>query len=370
MNDNNNDMLRVLMINTVPMIYDGIGMTILNYVSNFDRSDMVVDFVVTNHLDDTMRSHIESLGSKIYELPFRNTSQFKYIKALAKVVKEGKYDVVHIHCNSCTAAVDLLGAKLGGAKMRCPHGHTSRSLHNRANKMLRPLFNWLYTDEFTCGEKAGNWLYRNDKFVVWRNATNTEKYKYSDDYRKELREKYQLDGQIAIGHVAHFTYAKNHEFLVDVFSEVVKRNPNYKLFLIGDGKFQDIIEKLVEDLGLNENVVFVGLTLEVPKYLSAMDMMVLPSRYEGLPNVVIEWQTSGLPTLVSANVTTDCKLTDSVSFVPLEKDVWVEAILNTKVDIDRRKQSDANIEKIKEAGYSIKEQAAKLKQYYIDHLNK
>lgn len=350
------------------MIYDGIGMTILNYVSNFDRTDMVVDFVATNHLEDRMRQQIENLGVKIYELPFRNTSQFKYIMALAKIVREGKYEVVHIHCNSCTAAVDMLGAKLGGAKMLCPHGHTTKSLHDRANRILRPLFNLLYTDGFVCGDKAGKWLYRNNKYVVWRNATNTDKYQFNENFRKELREKYHLEGKVAVGHVAHFTYAKNHGFLIDVFAEVVKKNPNYRLFLIGDGKFQDDMEKKVAEMGLNDYIIFVGLTLDIPQYLSAMDMMVLPSRYEGLPNVVIEWQTSGLPTLISANVTTDCKLTESVSFVPLEHEAWVEAILNTKVDIDRKVQSEKNIEKIKAAGFSIKEQAAKLKQYYISHL--
>ena len=142
------------------------------------------------------------------------------------------------------------------------------------------------------------------------------------------------------------------------------------LFLIGDGKFQYDIEKKVTQLGINDNVVFVGLTLDIPQYLSAMDMMVLPSRYEGLPNVVIEWQTSGLPTLVSDSVTRDCKLTDSVSFVPLEREAWVEAILKTNIDIDRKVQSENNIKKIAEAGYSIKEQAAHLKQYYKEHLKK
>ena len=363
-------MMKVLMVNTVPMIYDGIGMTILNYATNLDKTDLKVDFVVINHLEEKMRNQMESIGSKIYELPYRNTKQFKYIWDLSRIIKAGSYDIVHVHCNSCTSAVDLLGAKLGGAKMRCPHVHTTRSLHDRANKLLRPLFNVLYTDEFACGDKAGKWLYRNDKYTVWRNATNTDKYKFNEEYRRELRAKYHLDGKVAVGHVAHFTFAKNHVFLVEAFAEVIKRNPNYMLFLIGDGKFQDDIEKKVAQLGINENVVFVGLTLKIPQYLSAMDMMVLPSRYEGLPNVVIEWQTSGLPTLVSDPVTRDCKLTESVSFVPLEKNTWVNAILNTNVNIDRKVQSERNIKEIVDAGYSIKEQAAQLKQYYIDHLKK
>lgn len=363
-------MTKVLMVNTVPMIYDGIGMTILNYVTNLDKSDMQVDLVVINHLEDKMKKQIESIGSMVFELPERNISQLKYIKALSRVVKEGKYDVVHIHCNSCTAAVDLLGAKLGGAKMLCPHSHNTKCVHTRMHKMLRPLFNMLYTDGFACGDLAGQWLYPGKNFTVLKNATNTDKYKFNLEERERIRKKYNLDGKIAVGHVAHFTYHKNHPFLIDLFAEVTKKNRDYMLFLIGDGKFKEDMVSKVNVLGLDKNVIFVGTTLEIPAYLSAMDMMVLPSLWEGLPNVVIEWQVAGLPTLVADTVTKDCKLTDSVSFVPLDMDRWVDTILKTKVDIDRDFQSDKNIKEIAAAGYSIKEQAARLKKYYVEHLNK
>lgn len=362
--------MKVLMVNTVPMIYDGIGMTILNYATNLDKTDLQVDFVVINHLEKKMRDQIESIGSKIFEITERNRSQLKYIKALAKVVKNGKYDVVHIHCNSCTAAVDLLAAKLGGAKMLCPHSHNTKCVHTGAHKILRPLFNLLYTDGFACGELAGQWLYPGKTFTVLKNATNTDKYKYNEEERERIRAKYHLESKTAIGQVAHFTYHKNHPFLIDVFAEVVKHNPNYVLFLIGDGKYKEDIVAKVKGLGLDNNIVFVGTTLDIPAFLSAMDMMVLPSLWEGLPNVVIEWQVSGLPTLVADTVTEDCKLTDCVSFVPLEREAWVEAILKTNIDIDRKVQSENNIKKIAEAGYSIKEQAAHLKQYYKEHLKK
>lgn len=362
--------MKVLMLNTVPMIYDGIGMTILNYASNFDKSGMQVDFVVINHLDDKMRGQIESMGSKIFELTDRNTSQWKYVMSLSRVVREGGYDVVHIHCNSCTAAVDLLGAKLGGAKMLCPHSHNTKCVHTGAHKLLRPLFNFLYTDGFACGVEAGKWLYGNKDFVVLKNATNTDKYRFDQAERDRIREKYNLNGKIAVGHVAHFTYHKNHPFLIDVWADVVKKNPDFVLFLIGDGKYREEIEAKVKNLGLEESVVFVGTTLEIPAYLSAMDMMVLPSLWEGLPNVVIEWQVAGLPTLVADTVTPDCKLTDSVRFIPLDHSSWVDSILNTPTSINRVEQSEVNISKIALAGFSIKEQAMVLKKYYIDHLKK
>lgn len=361
---------KILMINTVPMIYDGIGTVILNYATNIDHNNMDVDFVVINHLDDKMRSQISSINGKIYELTERNKSPLKYIIKLRQIVKNGKYDIVHIHCNSCTVVVDLLGAKLGGAKLLCPHSHNTKCLHVTAHKILRPFFNMLYTDGFACGILAGKWLYHNRKFVVLRNATDTDKYRFNEKDRERIRNQYNLKNKVAVGHVAHFTYQKNHRFLIETFVEVVKRNPKFVLFLIGDGELRGEIEQLVNKYKLNENIIFTGTILDIPSYLSAMDMMVLPSLWEGLPNVAIEWQTSGLPTLVSSTVTSDCKLTDSVSFLPLDKNTWVEAMLGMNIDIDRKIVSEINIEKIREAGYSIKEEAAKLKNYYLSHLKK
>ena len=364
-----NKVPKVLMVNTVPMIYDGITMTILNYVSNMDRSDIQVDFVAINHLEERLRKQILELGSKVYELTDRNTHQFKYIKELASVVKNGGYNVVHIHCNSCTATIDLLGAKLGGATLRCPHSHNTKCAHNTINKALRPLFNILYTDGFACGKEAGKWLYGKGEFLILKNATNTDKYKFNEKARAEFRAKYKLEGKIAVGHVAHFTYHKNHPFLIDFFKEVVERDKRYVLFLIGDGKFKELMMTKVKDYGIENNVVFVGTTLDIPQYLSMMDMMVLPSLYEGLPNVVIEWQISGLPILVADTVTPDCKLTDSVKFLPLTQDKWVNSVLECNVDIDRKEHSERNIKLISDAGFDIKKQAALLKQYYIEHLN-
>lgn len=363
-------MIKVLMLNTVSMKYNGIGMTILNYMSNLDKTDLQVDIAVINHLEEKMREQIAATGAKIYELPQRNTSQLKYIKALSCIVKQGGYDIVHIHCNSCTTAVDLLGAKLGGAKMLCPHSHNTQCIHTTIHKLLRPLFNLLYTDGFACGDLAGQWLFPGKTFTVLKNATDTNKYQYNPEERARIRKQYDLEGKVAVGHVAHFTYYKNHPFLVDVFAEVVKRNPQYILFLIGDGKRRGEVEKLINNLGISNHVILVGTTFEIPAYLSAMDMMVLPSIGEGLPHVLIEWQISGLPTLVADTVTKDCKLTENLSFLPLDKKAWVDGILNTEVHIDRVHQSEKNIHEITAAGYNIKEQAAQLKQYYIDHLRK
>lgn len=359
---------KILMVNTVPMGYDGIGMGILKYVANMDRNDMEVDVVVINRLDAGMRSRVENLGCKIYELTDRNTAPWKYVLSLRNVVRKGRYDVVHIHCNSCTAMVDLLGARLGKAKMLCPHSRNTKCEHFMIHRLLRPFFRLLYTDGFACGVDAGRWLFGEKPFTVWNNALDMDTYRFNRDERYRMRKELNLDDRTAIGHVANFNQQKNHTFLLDVFAEVVKCDGRYVLFLIGDGLLRESMETKARELGISQSVVFVGTYLNVPKYLNAMDLMVLPSLFEGLPNVVIEWQANGLPSLVADTVTKECDLTGSVTFIPLEEKVWVERILSMKSDCDRTMCSRNNCVRMAAAGYSIKEEAAKLKAYYIEKL--
>lgn len=363
----NTKKLNVLMINTVPTIYDGITMTILNYITNMDLSDINMGFVAINHMEDSIRDTLENIGVKVYELTDRNSNQLKYMLQLAKIVREGGYSLVHAHGNSATLAIEMMGAWLGGAKVRCPHSHNTKCAHNRMHKLLKPFFDLFYTHGFACGIEAGKWLYQDKPFVVLKNGTNTSKYAFNQHYREEYRKKLGIENKVAVGHVAHFTYHKNHEFLIRVFKEVVKQNPSYVLVLVGSGKYEDDIKAKVKEYGMEKNVIFTGTSLDIPQILSAMDFMVLPSLYEGLPNVVIEWQASGLPVLLSDTITKECEMSDLLEFIPLDESVWIKKILNMPTDIDRTKSSLGAIASIREAGYDIKEQANVLKKYYFEY---
>lgn len=369
-NDMHTKKIKVLMVNTVPMEYNGISISLLKYAANIDRCDLEMDFVVINRLEPGMRLQIESMGSKVYELTNRNTAPWKYVLSLRNVVRRGGYDVVHIHCNSCTAAIDLLGAKLGGAKLLCPHSHNTQCEHHIMHRLLRPLFNWLYTDAFACGTAAGKWLFGDRRFTVWNNALDMATYSFRQEERNRMRKVLELDGKIAIGHVGIFNRQKNHAFLLDVFTEIVKRDGRFVLFLIGDGPLQKEMEAKARESGIGQSVVFVGTTPDIPQYLNAMDLMVLPSLYEGLPNVVMEWQANGLSCLVADTVTRDCGLTDSVTFLPLDIQVWKERILSLKPGTDRQSRSRENCDKMTAAGFSIKEEAARLKAHYVKRLRK
>ena len=129
---------------------------------------------------------------------------------------------------------------------------------------------------------------------------------------------------------------KNHHLLIDIFSEVVKRESNSVLLLIGSGEYFEEIKEKVANLNLNYKVEFLGLKDNVYDYMQAADCFVMPSLHEGLPIVAVEAQATGLPCVLSDNISKETKLSESVNFISNEESlaVWASEILKTR-DIKR-----------------------------------
>lgn len=224
------------------------------------------------------------------------------------------------------------------------------------------------TDLFACGKQAGNWMFRGNDFRVIPNGICVQDYIYSEKKRKKIRKESDTENNLVIGHVGNFTRAKNHEFLLRVFCEILKKESSAQLILVGDGKFQEKIKKQAIQLGIQENIFFTGTRSDVNELMQAMDVFVFPSLYEGLPVTMIEAQAAGLPCVISDYVSEECIVTsDLISVMKLSDSVemWAECALQ-KVKIDRRNTS----EEIEKAGYDIKIAAKKLEQIYLEKYDK
>ena len=206
---------------------------------------------------------------------------------------------------------------------------------------------------------------------ILNNGIDIDKYKFSTTTRTEFRKKLKLsDKDIAVCHVGAFEPWKNHKFLIDVFDEIKKENSGYKLFLFGiNGTTQESILSLINERRLEDTIRFMGTADDINNYLQAMDLMLLPSLYEGFPVTVVEWQANGLPCIVSDTITKDVKITDLVKQLSIEDGttIWKNEILkhNNEVDVETRKSYYIKVSK---AGYNIKNNVSSLKEHYIERL--
>lgn len=358
-----NKQIRLLLVNTVKTTQNGQTMFLLNYLRHMDRSGMKIGFVAANSVEQWVRDELAGMGVRLYELPFRNRKPLKYVRALIRLMREGGYNVVHAHGNSATLASEVLAARLAGVPVRIAHSHNTRCNHVLMHRALAPLMQACTTARFACGQEAGEWLFDGRDFEIIRNASDAQAYGFDAAKRAEMREKLGLTDRIVIGTVGSLSEQKNPLFLLDAFARARAKNDKLHLLHVGDGNLRPQVEEKIRQLGLQAHVTLTGRTNDVPDRLQAMDMMALPSVYEGFPCVLVEWQLNGLPAIVSDVVTRDCNLTGLLRYMPLDADVWAEAMAEARVQ-DRAKISAESAEKVARKGYDIATEAARLKARY------
>ena len=349
------------------LVMGGISSVIFSYynaIYNLPKNDIKIDFASCEPVEKKYRDYIENGRSKLY-ITNKNKNPIKYIKDILTIVKKGRYDIVHVHGNSTLILPDLLGAKIGGAKCIIAHSHNTTCSNLLLNELLRPFFNHLYTDALACGEDAGRWMFKKKPFIVLKNGIKMYDYRFDNIVREKVRKELNLDNQFVIGHIGFFNHQKNHELLIDVFKSYRKKNRNSKLLLVGEGELKQDIEQMVKKYGLEDNVIFYGMSNQVNRLLMAMDCFVLTSRFEGLPCVLVEAQAAGLPCIVSNKVSSEARMTENFEFVTLENiDEWIEVIDKYNCFLDRRTTSDYNIISLSEHGYDISTAVKTLKLIY------
>lgn len=363
--------IKILIVTTVKIGYDGLTNHILTYIKNMDKKDLEIDLVSARGIDDKIKTKLEDTGfNNIYRLEYRDTNQFNYFNDLRHLIKKNRYDILHAHGNSATLAVEMLAGFLGGCKIRIAHSHNSSCEHKVFNMLLKPLFRLFYTEAFACSKEAGKWLFGNKDFKIIPNGIEVEKYRFNNQKRKKYRELLNIDEDcIALGNVAAFVEKKNHRFIVDVFSDLLKSNNKYKMYLFGiEGESLNKVKKQINKLNLNNNIFIMGTKDNINDYLQAMDIMLLPSIYEGFPISVIEWQACGLPCILSKNITQDTDIIGNVYYLPIDKGIepWKNKILEMKIDEKRR--DFYSIKRIFiERGFDIKNNAEFLRNLYIQY---
>lgn len=346
------------------MNYGGVEMVVMNYYRHIDRSKVQFDFFALEGSAVPQQEEIERLGGHVYLVP-RYTHLVQYERAIMELFRKNQYQIVHSHMNTL-GVFSLWGAQRAGVPNRIMHNHSvagkGETKKNFVKYLLRPFAKIYPTQLCACSESAGRWLYGDSEFRVFNNAIDLEKFSFDAQKRAALRKELGLEGKFVVGHIGRFCYQKNHEFLLEVFAELQKLCPEAVLLLVGEGETQERIFQKAEQMGLKEKIHFVAQSKEPSKLYQAMDVFILPSRYEGLPVVGVEAQACALPLICSTDISRETKLLDSTRFMRLSESPrkWAEAALALAEQTPRRDTSKEMTEK----GFNIAVEAKKLEVFY------
>lgn len=300
-------MINVLIVaNNLDPVDGGIATFIMNEFNFIDKSKIHIDFVAHVPQKKEIIEYFDNQGSVIYQVsPF---NLFKYRKFWIEFLKQHPdYDIIHVHSYDPTILYLGLARKKGITTI--VHSHTTNmSKFNMVDRICRlNQFGSRFVADYFLGcsmraivDRFGKKLANSSRSKVIPNGIDTVKFRFNNDFRIEKRKELHIsDGQIVIGQVGRYDYQKNHTLTLKAFKIFHEFVPESILVFIGTGQDEDKVRKEIAELGISDVVFMLGAKSDVYKYLSAFDMFMFPSIYEGLGIALIEAQCSGLPCFVS-----------------------------------------------------------------------
>lgn len=330
------------------------------------------DFLLRNNGENDNKLLLdlcEKKNCKIYQTAPYPTHAIKNYIQVKQILWKKDYDLIHVHANALIYIIPIFVAKKNNIKVIL-HSHNTKSNKNGFLPYLIHNVNYFLIRRIpkvnvACGEEAGHWMFKKDKFNIIDNAIDINTYLYSQEKNMSIRNQYELKNETVLGHSGRFVDAKNHVFLIKVFKEYLLINPNSRLFLLGEGDLEGKIKKIVCDEGIENKVIFTGNVTNVNEYLSMFDLFVFPSLFEGLPFSLIEAQASGVPILTSTGVSRESDIGGDIIFYDLNKTAHEWA---TKIDGILHKKHDRTLTglKVKTSKYDISKSAEKLLKIYND----
>lgn len=348
MSNNKKYPLRILQIG-MSTNYGGTEAFLMNLYRNIDRTKYQFDFLNVYDEPLTCQSKIISLGGHIYNLHLRRRQDGikKYKEGIKKFYKEHHFDVVVQNVQDLINIDMLIYAKKYGINKRIIYGHNSgfgmkpSKLSFISHIFNKSRVNRYVTNYVAVSDKASEFLYPRkvqNKVTIIPNLIDFDKFQYNEEASNRLRKELGISNKKVYGIIARLDPQKNHSFLLDIFNEILKKEPESILAIVGLGPLENEIKDKVNRLGINKSVIFRGYVDNTTDYYSMFDIFLYPTNFEGFGIVLEEAQTSGLPILCSDVVPSNVIVSDLVKLLSLKDNatLWANEAISLSINDNRK----------------------------------
>lgn len=353
----------------------GIETQLIRIYRNIDRTKVQFDFLLHRTQEGAYDQEILAMGGRIYyAAPFDPFRYARYYRSMLDFFRSHpEYKIVLAHTE--LALGPLMCAKKAGVPMRICYSHNGRFAFNlkRCFMNFETLFLKRYcTDMFAVSKLAARYTFgekavKDGKVRIIQNGIHVEDFVFDQAVRDQKRKELGMENNLIFGHVGRFMMQKNHMFLLETFAKIYALRPDARLILIGEGRLEESIRQKAENLGISQVVTFLGRQSNVNDWMKAMDTLLLPSLWEGFPNVAIEAQASALPVYMSDKITEEAAFSPYCYRLPLDKDIWVQRILeDLEHPLPRVDMSQTLLEK----GCDVKATAKWYEGFYLEQFER
>ncbi len=352
-------MIRVLHV--LPrMPIGGVGSFLLNSL-DYLSDDVSFEFLIIENVDNSTfleNVYMKKSTAAVLDIHLALINYSKILRELDRYLErhEGVYDAVHLHSANIGMCVFPL-AKKHGINVRILHSHATkysdsfwRGVRNFIIQM--PVLSYA-THLIACSELAGKFLFKKRKFTTIYNGIDISKFYYKGISKCS---------KFIIGHVGNFNLQKNHKYIIRIIEKLLEKRNDFELWLIGDGEFREDIEKLVNEKNMSPYVRFWGRRTDMCDLYNQMEVVILPSLYEGFPVALMEAQACGLSAVVSDTITREVDFFNDCIFLPIDskaEQIWADTLANYK-HTDKSRKAEA----FRNSRFSLCETTKELEKTY------
>lgn len=298
--------MKILFVSSI-LAYGGASKLLNDLLPLFKNDGIECDLLVLHERSTKYADILRQKGIPVTFIPKDVKGHFARIKYIEKFILKGTYDMVHVNLFPMTYYCSVI------KKFKIKTLPMVMTEHNTDNKrrhigVLRPVEKNIYKSYDSiisisdqCQEQLLSWLKPKDKekYSIITNGIFVDRYKDANPYdRKELF--YGIkDNERLLCMVGRFSVQKNHEIMVKVME---KLGINYKILFVGEGTLMEEIKDSVKEKGLEDRIAFLGFRTDIPEIMHTADIVVIPSKWEGFGLVAAEAMACGTP-IVASNVT-------------------------------------------------------------------
>ena len=348
---------------------------VMAYMRNFSPDKVKFDLIVDEDSNSIPFDEVEALGGHVYVVP-PYQKILSHMKALYQLYKREQYDVLYA-ANNTMNIFPLFVAKMAGIKVRVSESLTTASKLEKKKTLMKNVLkrfshcfcNYFMANGIQSAEyQFGKGFTQKGKVAIFLNPVDAEKNDFSPQLREETRKKFGWEDKVVYGFIGRFEHQKNPLFLIDVMSEIYKRQKNAQFVIIGAGVLEEKMKERIKETGIEPAMSWLGRREDIQQFYNAFDAFLLPSRYEGLPVVGLESQSCGLPMFFSTAVTPEASACELGHFINLDEGAaaWAEKIIPiVEKNIPVRR---SHAKEVADAGFDSKTEAEKMLQYYLKAL--
>lgn len=336
------DKIKILII-AGTMDVGGIENQLMHLLRNTDKNRFQIDFTTTRD-NPYYRREIEAEGSRCIKLNAGHGKSYgAYCRELYRIMKEGRYDIVHSH-ELFHSGMVLRIAKLAGVPQRFAHahnwsdsagpGHKQSVIRKAYNSLMRHELHACTTQYVACSTYAGRFLY-GDKVLSQPNyhlvVNSVDTSKFLQNYDNTETGEFCDDGWINVLQVGRFSAVKNQLFTAEIARELKNRGKKIRVLCAGnnDNAYEKQVREAIEQYQIQEHMLLLGIRDDIDVLARKSNAFLLPSLYEGMPLVLIEAQAAGLPCVTADTFSHEVDFgLGNVQWMNLEQSAseWADAI--------------------------------------------